>query len=332
MGNINDTTSECTQICKPLISIVMAVYEPRIDWLQEQLLSLEQQTYPNLELIIRDDCSPTVVSEIICMIVQSIITFPVIVERNETNCGCNKTFELLTAMANGEYIAYCDQDDIWYPEKIERLWQAIQGCTLSYCDMSVIDADGLELASSLCDIRPRLNYYNGEGLYKKYLFTNCTAGCSMLVAANAAKRAIPFPEGTVWDQWVCSVASFHGAVAFLSEPLVRYRQHENNQTGIFKNIQSKLDYKKKRIYAAQRRMQEFERRFGLPEEMLAFMKARVEQNIFAMWKYRKLSKREAYFEISMRFMPEHVFCIIVNYLRGKSHENIGDRRHRSIRL
>ena len=45
---------------KPLIAILMAVYEPQMDWLREQLLSLEGQTYPNLRLYIRDDCSPTV--------------------------------------------------------------------------------------------------------------------------------------------------------------------------------------------------------------------------------------------------------------------------------
>ena len=45
---------------KPRISILMAVYEPRIDWLREQLVSLNEQTYPNLRLYIRDDCSPTV--------------------------------------------------------------------------------------------------------------------------------------------------------------------------------------------------------------------------------------------------------------------------------
>ena len=52
--------NECMGIDKPLISIVMAVYEPNMQWLKELLLSLESQTYPNLELILRDDCSPHV--------------------------------------------------------------------------------------------------------------------------------------------------------------------------------------------------------------------------------------------------------------------------------
>ena len=58
---------------KPLISILMAVYEPRIDWLREQLVSLNEQTYPNLRLYIRDDCSPTVSYEQIQSCVQDCI-------------------------------------------------------------------------------------------------------------------------------------------------------------------------------------------------------------------------------------------------------------------
>ena len=45
---------------KPRIAILMAVYEPQMDWLREQLKSLERQTYPNLHLYIRDDGSSTV--------------------------------------------------------------------------------------------------------------------------------------------------------------------------------------------------------------------------------------------------------------------------------
>ena len=107
---------------KPLISILMAVYEPRIDWLREQLVSLNEQTYPNLRLYIRDDCSPTVSYEQIQSCVQDCIThFPYTITRSEKNLGSNGTFELLTREAEGVLFAYCDQDDVWLPEKLEVL-------------------------------------------------------------------------------------------------------------------------------------------------------------------------------------------------------------------
>ena len=98
--------NECMEIDKPLITIVMAVYEPNMQWLKEQLLSLEAQTYPNLELIIRDDCSTTVPFEQICECAATCIrSFPYEISRNERNVGSNQTFEWLTQQARGEYIA-----------------------------------------------------------------------------------------------------------------------------------------------------------------------------------------------------------------------------------
>ena len=109
------------EIGKPPIAILMAVYEPRMDWLREQLLSLEAQTYPNLRLYICDDCSPTVPHEEIRRCVEECIhSFPYELKRNESNLGSNKTFEVLTQEVTGEYFAYCDQDDVWFPDKIEK--------------------------------------------------------------------------------------------------------------------------------------------------------------------------------------------------------------------
>ena len=66
--------SGCTETGKPRIAILMAVYEPRMDWLREQLLSLDAQIYPNLMLYVRDDCSPTVPFEEIQACVQDCIS------------------------------------------------------------------------------------------------------------------------------------------------------------------------------------------------------------------------------------------------------------------
>ena len=89
---------------KPQISVLMAVYEPRMDWLRAQLESLETQTYPNLKLYVRDDCSPTMAFEEIEGLVQECIrSFPYEVCRNEENLGSNETFELMTREAEGEY-------------------------------------------------------------------------------------------------------------------------------------------------------------------------------------------------------------------------------------
>lgn len=306
--------SVCMATAKPQISILMAVYEPRMDWLREQLLSLNAQTYPNVKLYIRDDCSPTVSFEAIQSCVQDCIrAFSYEIDRNEENLGSNGTFERLTAEADGEYFAYCDQDDVWLPEKLERLQEVLerQSGTMVYCDMEVIDGSGALLAQSLRQLRPRLRYVQGDGLAEAYFFRNCTAGCSMLIRAEAAKRAMPFPKKTVCDQWLAVIAANMGTIGFLECGLVKYRQHGSNQTGILRSVVDKKSYREERLLPLEERLEAY-RRYGEPGAGLAeFIRARIEGDVLGIWRNRAFSPVEALFEIVIRFMPERLIkrCI-----------------------
>ena len=298
----------CTETGKPRIAILMAVYEPRMDWLREQLLSLDAQTYPNLKLYIRDDCSPTVPFEEIQSCVQDCIrAFPYEIRRNEENLGSNGTFERLTQETEGEYFAYCDQDDVWLPEKLSRLEEAMAEHTrMAYCDMAVIDGTDRKIAGSLKEIRPRLRYVQGENLAEAYFFRNCTAGCSMLVRAEAARKAVPFPRQTVCDQWIAIVAALLGEVRFVETPLLGYRQHENNQTGILTGVDSKATYRQRRIEPLRERLTAYRRLAEPSREMVAFVEAREQKRVWNIWRYREFSPYEAAFEIAMCFLPDRI--------------------------
>ena len=304
----------CMETDKPLISIVMAVYEPNLQWFKEQLESLEEQTYPNLELLVIDDCSPTVPFEIIKQYVSECIrSFPYQVDRNEKNLGSNLTFERLTRWAKGKYIAYCDQDDVWLPEKIDELHSELQrtGAVMCYCDMAIINEVGCKMADSLRAIRPRLQYWQGENLLDRYFFRNCTAGCSMLIQTALAKQAIPFPPHTVADHWLALWASRNGNIAFADQRLVLYRQHQNNQTGILSGVENKRNYYKLRVVPLQERLDWLTNRVSVPQGICMFVAARIKRDIIGIWKNRKYSPNEAALEIAMKFMPDAIFrkCI-----------------------
>lgn len=308
----------CTETGKPLISIVMAVYEPNLQWFREQLDSLEAQTYPNLELLVIDDCSPTVPFETVRQCVaESIRSFPYQVQRNEKNLGSNDTFEKLTQQARGKYIAYCDQDDVWLPEKINMLHEETQrkNAVLCYCDMAVIDEMGDWIADSLRDIRPRLQYWQGENLFGQYFFRNCTAGCSMLARTDIAQQAIPFPPHTVADHWLALWAAKKGCVAFVDQRMVMYRQHQQNQTGILSGVQDKKSYYQLRVIPLQERLDWLARRDSVPSALSAFVKARTKGDLVGIWKGRKYSPKEAALEMAMRWMPETVFRIFIARLK-----------------
>lgn len=104
------------------VSIVMATYNGAT-YIREQLDSLLVQTYPLKEIIIQDDGSTDDTATICEDYAQRcpVIRFSV----NEHNLGYNQNFKTAVMKATGDFIAFCDQDDVWFPEKIEKQVAAI---------------------------------------------------------------------------------------------------------------------------------------------------------------------------------------------------------------
>lgn len=316
---------------KPLISILMAVYEPRMDWLRAQLDSLDAQTYPNLKLFIRDDCSSTVLFEEIKACVEACIhAFPWELRRNGENQGSNKTFEQLTREAEGEYFAYCDQDDIWLPEKLAVLQDAIEaeGALLVCSDMYIIDGEGRQISDSITKVRRHHVFKSGEGLAPQLLISNFASGCTVLVRADAAREAVPFCPCMVHDHYLALWCAAKGRIVSLPERLIRYRIHEGNQTSMMAGVMDKASYTDIRIRALTRRLEWLQERFrgddpleGEIGKALAWSRAREENaagRIAAkrrVWKYRGFSPFVSLFEIVMFGAPERVFMWIIALTR-----------------
>ena len=322
MESIRTTMSGCTQTDKPRIAILMAVYEPRMDWLREQLGSLNAQTYPNLMLYVRDDCSPTVPYEEIQSCLQECIsTFPYVVQRNEKNCGSNKTFEFLTREATGDYFAYCDQDDIWLPEKLEILEQTLleNDALLACSDMYIIDAKGEQIANSITKVRKHHVFHSGKGLAEGLLTHNFVAGCTMLIDSVQAKNAIPFCPYMVHDHYLAFWCAEHGKIQSVMKPLISYRIHGGNQTGLLTGVVDKTSYEKFRIDVILHRMAWLKKHFPCRIELqktidnaLLWAEARKRNwnhkgGARIVWKYRKFSRIISLFEIFSNKMPEYLF-------------------------
>src|SRR6187431_132670 len=106
---------------RPLISIVLCTFNGA-RFLEEQIESILNQTYPNIELLISDDAS---IDDSI-MILKKYEHHPLVkLFYNKQNVGFSKNFECAAMLTNGDYIAFSDQDDIWLPNKIENLYKAI---------------------------------------------------------------------------------------------------------------------------------------------------------------------------------------------------------------
>lgn len=317
----------CTEIDKPLVSIVMATYNPRMDWFKEQLISLNNQSYETLELLILDDCSPNVTIEEIAECVGACInSFPYRILQNEQNLGSTKTFEKLTLLAGGEYIAYCDQDDVWHENKIECYLSAFENsdAVLVFSDVNIIDAVGKMITDSITKIRKHHKFQSGKSLGKTLLFKNFVMGCAMMIKADKAREAIPFCPHMVHDHWLALHSAIAGEILFLNLAYVDYRVHETNQTLMLAGVVDKESYVKIRIEEALQKFIWLQQRFrednGLSQtivQAIEWMEARRDNfrktghSTRTIWKYRRFSCMTSLFEIAAPFMPEKLFgfCI-----------------------
>lgn len=209
----------------PLISIAMCTYNGA-KYLRKQLDSLVYQSYPNVEISIHDDCST---DDTVTIIQEYAKQFPQIkLHQNPINLGYQKNFEANFKACAGEFIAPCDQDDIWNLEKLDKLFRIINDNILVYHDSELINENGQSMQISM---RSRLNFVRGKNP-KSFLFFNCVSGHSMLFRRNLLSHIFPFPEKGFYDHWMVYVASHIGSIDFTDECLVKYRQHQQNLTDI----------------------------------------------------------------------------------------------------
>lgn len=313
------------------VIVLMAIYNPNPVWLKEQLISINNQDFRNIELLACDDCSTSITEEQIGEQLKRYITrYPFKLIRNDSNQGVNKTFERLTLEAtkkfggqDGEaYYAYCDQDDIWENHKITTLINAAQekNAVLVYSDMSIIDSEDNLISNSITKLRKRFNYYDGENLWSKILVRNFISGCCMIVRADIVKAAIPFETDMQHDRWISAMASINGYIAYVNKPLVRYRQHGKNQTGVLKDITNKASYIQIRIKDHLKILENIKARADINEKMAQFLSEYIKQmnirlkyaegdvrKLFKMLSYIKHNKATILFEIFAMRLPDKMF-------------------------
>lgn len=201
----------------PLISIVLCTYNGA-SFLEAQLQSLLQQTYPQLEIIVSDDASTDGTAAILKSY-QSNPVFKIFLQ--PTNLGAIQNVAFALQQASGDFIAFCDQDDVWLPQKIEMLHQHIGEELLVYSDSELVDAGGNTLKKKLSDLR---RMYTGSDT-RGFVFSNVVWGHTILISRTLVPHLLPIPEGIPHDIWMAFKAASLQRIKYLDQPLTLYRQH-----------------------------------------------------------------------------------------------------------
>lgn len=223
-----------TNMKDPLVSIALCTYNGE-KYLREQLDSIVNQTYKNLEIIIVDDRSTDATLAIVKQYAANDNRIKYF--QNEVNLGYNKNFERAITLTSGEYISISDQDDIWMLEKIKILLENIKDYWLIFCDSEFMNEDGSEGTSLL-------NGFSLEGKdYRMMLFNNYMAGHSALFKRELLDYILPFPEKGFYDWWIALIAFYHHKITYVDKMLTRYRKHSGSVIQkVLKNDKERLNY------------------------------------------------------------------------------------------
>lgn len=209
----------------PLVSVALSTYNGERH-LREQLDSVLAQAGVELEVVAVDDGSrdgtPAILDEVAAR--DGRLRW----SRNPRNVGPTRSFERAIALCSGDFIAPCDQDDLWRPHKLQRLLAAIGEADLAYGDSAYVDAQGRACGRRVSDDTRMLE--GGDPL--AFLFANSVSGHAALLRRECALRAMPYPAAGYHDWWLALNAAGGRGVRYVDEVLVDYRRHDGAYCGM----------------------------------------------------------------------------------------------------
>lgn len=204
------------------VSVVIATYNGE-KYIEKQMDSLLAQSVDLFEILVGDDNSTDSTRDILTRYQKK---YPKLIKLffHEKNLGLNKNFEFLFNEAKGDFVAPCDQDDIWTHDKIEVLLSEIDDYPLVFSDSAYIDENDVDLSFSR---KSFANIYTFDSALP-LIFNNAVAGHSLLIRKDVLQRALPLIDDFPNDWWLAIVAASAGGCKFVDKKLVRYRIHCSN--------------------------------------------------------------------------------------------------------
>lgn len=214
------------------ISIALATYNGA-SYLQAQLDSFLAQTRLPDELVITDDCSTDETLEIIQHFAAT-APFPVIWSQNERNLGYSGNFNAALMQTTGDLIFLSDQDDVWFPHKIERIMEIVAADTHSLVfinDAALTDAKLNTVGLT------KLGQIHSAGLKE----SSFVMGCCAAVKRDLLNLCLPVPSDyPAHDGWIVRIAEGMGRKRIVKEVLQYYRRHEHNESQFIVNRTSRV--------------------------------------------------------------------------------------------
>ena len=208
-------------------------------YLEQQFDSIIAQEFADWHLLIRDDGSS---DETINIINQYVSHYPLKITFSRDafdNLGPAGSFSTLLEKSTAPYISFCDQDDVWLPDKLQKQMQFMLDTEKKYStelpllvhsNLKVVDERLSLISNSFWDYQ-NINPDNMNRL-EKLLVQNYVTGCTVLINRKLLDASTPIPKGVIMhDWWIALITVSNGHIININEPTILYRQHDNNDTG-----------------------------------------------------------------------------------------------------
>lgn len=219
------------------ILILVATYNGAA-FLEAQLDSLLSQTYGRWRVFAHDDDSQ---DESLTILKRYSHRYPqkfTLLEDRVRCGGASVNFAyLLSKAGSAEYLMFCDQDDVWFPDKIEKTLETMKEAEAKYPGRPILVHTDLQVVDeSLRILDESFWHYShldpGQNSFNRLLMQNVVTGCTVMINRALIQKALPIPrEAIMHDWWLALVAARFGKIVTLPEPTMAYRQHGGNDTG-----------------------------------------------------------------------------------------------------
>jgi glycosyltransferase involved in cell wall biosynthesis len=219
-------------------------------YLREQIDSILHQEGVEVSLLIRDDGSKDQTSDIL-KDYQS--RYPTICIELGENKGCTESFRWLLIAAYDkieafDYFAFCDQDDVWLPNKLDVACRKLAREGLMkpcmYCsNLRVVDSQLRTINMKWKTAEPFIT--KGQSLV-----CSMATGCTMVFNKTVIETFHKYPPKKmhIHDLWIMHMCMFLGKIHYDSESYILYRQHGNNVIGAKTTLSARLRSKWKSIH------------------------------------------------------------------------------------
>ena len=217
------------------ISVALAAYKGE-DFIGEQLRSILSQLSPEDEVVVSDDFPEGKTKDVILEIGGEDGRIRYIEGPGK---GLIMNFENAINACTGDYIFLADQDDVWLPDKVEKVCEKLEaGADLVLHNALVTDGK-LKIQDT--------SFFKSHGSktgYLNNLIKNSYMGCCMAFRKSLCEKIMPFPQNLpMHDQWIGLRGERFGRVSLINEPFLLYRRHDGTATGGATTFAQKLKWR-----------------------------------------------------------------------------------------